>query len=148
MTTGNDASSQAIRSGLDPLRLVVIFYLVAAIILGMFLDRMLDKLFTAAGWRVTADLIPGIGWSTTAVLGIVLGVAIAIGCYLHPRTKQLSQEVASELMKVTWPSWSETRVSTIAVVVASLIAAVILFGIDTLSYQVMVDWLPKVWGNL
>ena len=35
-----------------------------------------------------------------------------------------------------------------AVVVASLVAAVILFGIDTLAYKMMVDWLPAVWGKL
>ena len=36
---------------------------------------------------------------------------------------------------MTWPTWAETRVSTVAVVVASLVAAVVLFGIDTLSLQ-------------
>jgi len=49
---------------------------------------------------------------------------------------------------VTWPSWAETRVSTIAVVIASLSAAVILFGIDTLAYKIMVNWLPALWGRL
>ena len=38
--------------------------------------------------------------------------------------------------------------STIAVVVASLVAAVLLFGMDTLSYKLMVDWLPALWGKL
>ncbi len=66
----------------------------------------------------------------------------------NPKIRQLSLEIASELMKVTWPSWEETRVSTIAVVVASLVAAVILFGIDWLSYKVMVEWLPALWGKL
>ena len=51
-------------------------------------------------------------------------------------------------MKVTWPTWAETRVSTLAVVVASLVAAVLLFGIDTLAYKLMVEWLPAVWGKL
>ena len=51
-------------------------------------------------------------------------------------------------MKVTWPTWGETKVATMAVVVASLVAALILFGIDTLSYKVMVEWLPTVWGKL
>jgi hypothetical protein len=29
-----------------------------------------------------------------------------------------------------------------------LVAAVILFGMDTLSYKLMVEWLPKLWGSL
>ena len=57
-------------------------------------------------------------------------------------------ETASELMRVTWPSWEETKVSTIAVIVASLVAGVILFFIDTLSYKLMVEWLPMFWGKL
>ena len=57
-------------------------------------------------------------------------------------------EVAGELMKVTWPTWYETRVSTIAVVIASLVAAVLLFCIDSVAYKLMVDWLPHLWGKL
>ena len=60
---------------------------------------------------------------------------------LHPGV------IATELMRVTWPSWEETRVSTFAVVIASVVAAVILFGIDTFSYKVMVDWLPALWRH-
>ena len=37
---------------------------------------------------------------------------------------------------------------TFAVVVASLVAAVLLFFIDTVAYKLMVDWLPAVWGKL
>ena len=42
----------------------------------------------------------------------------------------------------------ETRVSTVAVVVASVVAAVVLFVIDTLSYKLMVEWMPAMWGKL
>ena len=31
---------------------------------------------------------------------------------------------------------------------ASLVAAVLLFGIDTLGYKLMVEWLPALWGKL
>jgi preprotein translocase subunit SecE len=51
-------------------------------------------------------------------------------------------------MKVTWPSWDETRVATVAVIVASAVAAVVLFGIDTVAAKLMVDWLPALWGKL
>ena len=36
----------------------------------------------------------------------------------------------------------------VAVVVASLVAAIILFGIDSLAYKIMVSWLPALWGRL
>jgi preprotein translocase subunit SecE len=82
------------------------------------------------------------------LIGYLLAVGLAVGAYFHPRTHTLSLDVASELMKVTWPTWSETRTSTMAVVVASLVAAVLLFFIDTLAYNLMVEWLPSIWGKL
>jgi len=43
-----------------------------------------------------------------------------------PKTQTASLEVALELRRVTWPSLRETRAATVAVIVASAIAAVIL----------------------
>ncbi|MGQ0508339.1 MAG: preprotein translocase subunit SecE [Myxococcaceae bacterium] len=143
----DEASQQANRSGMDPQRLVVIFYLAFGIILALFFGKIFDTISDALGstWGRT-EIGEGLGWHVNNLLG----VAVAGGCvafaFLHPRVRQLSLEVASELMKVTWPSWAETRVSTVAVIVASLVSAVILFGIDTLAYKLMVEWLPHVWG--
>jgi len=39
--------------------------------------------------------------------------------------------------KVTWPSWPELTSSTILVLVASMIFALIVFVMDTLSKQVL-----------
>ena len=38
--------------------------------------------------------------------------------------------------------------STWAVVIASLVAGVLLFGIDTMAYKLMVQWLPALLGRL
>jgi preprotein translocase subunit SecE len=43
-----------------------------------------------------------------------------------PRTQTVSLETALELKRVTWPSLRETRAATVAVVVASFIASIIL----------------------
>jgi len=142
-----EASQQANRSGLDPKRLTVIFYLVAGIVLALFLEHVLGLLWTRAGWN-DRELFEGLGWRVTTLIGYALAAAVAVGMYLHPRTHRLSLETSAELMKVTWPSWSETRMSTFAVVVASVVAAVVLFFIDTLAYNMMVEWLPAVWGKL
>ena len=101
----------------------------------------------AAGWN-DREILEGLGWNTSTLVGFGIALAITLGTYLHPRTHALSLDVASELMKVTWPSWGETRVSTFAVVIASLVAAVILFGIDTFSYWMMVETLPGLWARL
>jgi preprotein translocase subunit SecE len=147
MATSNEASQQANRSGIDPKRLVVIFYLAAGVVLILFLDHVLSLVWARFGWS-DPELIEGLPLKPSSMIGFLLSVGAVAFCYLNPEIRQLSIEVATELMKVTWPSWAETRVSTVAVVVASAVAAVILFAIDTLAYKVMVDWLPALWGKL
>jgi preprotein translocase subunit SecE len=145
--SANDASQQANRSGMDPTRLVVISFLVFALVLSLFFDHMLEKLWSQFGLR-NPEVVDGLGWRVTTLVGVALAFGGAVAAWMTPRTKGLAHEVANELMRVTWPSWEETRVSTMAVVVASVIAAAVLFGIDTLSYKLMVDWLPTLWGKL
>src|SRR5437899_6251041 len=102
MATGTEASQQANRAGMDPRRLVVIFYLVGTIILALFFGHVIKPIWGNIGWH--DERLFGLeDWTTTNVVGALLAVAVAVGCYLHPRTKTLSLEVASELMKVTWP---------------------------------------------
>jgi preprotein translocase subunit SecE len=147
MATATEASQQSHRSVMDPKRLVVIFYLIAGIVLALFLEHVFGLLWAAAGWT-DREILEGLGWNTSTLVGFAIAFAAAIALYMHPRTHALSLDVASELMKVTWPSWPETRASTFAVVVASLVAALLLFFIDTVAYKMMVDWLPAVWGKL
>jgi preprotein translocase subunit SecE len=147
MASTSEASQQANRSGIDPKRLVIIFYLVSGVILALFMEHLLSTIWAQFGLP-DPEFIEGLQWRATTLLGVILSVVAVIVCYLHPRIHRLSLEVASELMKVTWPSWAETRVSTVAVVVASLVAAIILFAIDSLAYKIMVSWLPALWGRL
>jgi preprotein translocase subunit SecE len=142
-----EAAQQANRSGMDPVRLVVMFYLLGGAVLALFFGEVISLAWAKLGFA-DPELIEGLGWRATQMVGVVLAAALAVGAYAHPKTRSLSMEVASELMKVTWPSWGETRVATTAVVVASLVAAIILFGIDTLAYTLMVEWLPGLWGKL
>jgi len=143
----SESSEQANRAGMDPRRLVVIFYLVFGIVLALFLENMLSLLFARVGVSDT-DVVEGLGWQVSTIVGVVLAAGTLVAAWMNPRGHQLSLEVAGELMKVTWPSWDETRVATVAVIVASAIAAVVLFGIDTVAAKLMVDWLPALWGKL
>ena len=143
----DEASTQANRSGMDPNRLVLIFLIGFALIFTLFLQHVLGLLWAQVGWG-DPEVFEGTGWTLTTVLGAVIAIGLAALGWFHKRAHAVGHDIASELMKVTWPSWGETRVSTIAVVVASVIAAVILFGIDTLAYKVMVEWLPALWSRL
>jgi preprotein translocase subunit SecE len=131
---------------MDPKRLVVISDLVVGFIITLFLDHVLEQLLGRVGVS-NAVLIEGPDWRVSTLAAGLITLGGFTYAWFNPKTRNISVEVATELMRVTWPSWEETRISTFAVVIASLVAAVILFGIDTFSYKVMVDWLPIVWGK-
>src|SRR4051794_3950156 len=132
--SATDASQQANRAGMDPKRLVVVSYLVFGIIISLFLGHVFELLAARVGLS-NGRPIEGLDWKYTDIVGVIATVGLGTWAWMNPKTKALSLDVASELMRVTWPSWYETRVSTVAVVIASLVAAFILFFIDTLSYQ-------------
>ncbi len=147
MSSGTEASQQANRAGMDPKRLVVIAYLVFGFIIALFLDQLVEMVLARLGVNNTI-LIEGPDWRISTLVAALISIGGFAYAWFNPKSRNVSIEVATELMRVTWPSWEETRISTFAVVIASLVAAVILFGIDTFSYKVMVDWLPAVWGKL
>lgn len=144
----SEASEQANRAEIDPRRFVIISYLLLGLVLAFFFANILTRLFIELGIG-QKQLVSGIELSTPPyLLGFLLAVGSAIYCWLNPRIHTLSLEVATELKRVTWPSWEETRISTLAVVVASLVASVVLSAIDALSLRLMVDWLPMFWEKL
>jgi preprotein translocase subunit SecE len=147
VASASEASQQANRSGMDPKRLTIVFYLLAGIVFALFLDQILLLAWEPLGWP-NSEVVEGLGWRVTTLLGLGLSAAAVITCFAHPRVREISLDVASELMKVSWPPWDETRASTLAVVVASVVAAAILYVIDLGALQLMVSWLPALWEKL
>ena len=75
-------------------------------------------------------------WCT--VIGLGLTGATAVYLWINPRTHEVSLEIVAELRKVSWPSLAETRAATIAVIVASVISAVLL-GLFDVFWQFLTD---------
>jgi preprotein translocase subunit SecE len=46
------------------------------------------------------------------------------------KSQQFLKEVRHETRKVTWPTWQESRGTTLVVIVVVIITAVFLFGVD------------------
>ncbi|MFO0580989.1 MAG: preprotein translocase subunit SecE [Anaeromyxobacter sp.] len=107
----------------QPRRYVVIFYALSAIVLGFFFERVLSKVF--AGLRVN-DAPVFAGYAVSTLVGFGVAVAAAVVCWKVEKIRTLALQVAEELRRVTWPSFRETRAATVAVIVASAIAAVVL----------------------
>jgi preprotein translocase subunit SecE len=116
--------------GVDqPKRIVAVFYVIAALAMGMFLEKVLEIAFSQIGVN---DFTVFSDWTLSTVLGYALAVAAAVVVWRVPKTQQISLEIALELRRVTWPSLRETRASTIAVIIASFVAAAILGVFDLL----------------
>jgi len=107
----------------QPKRYVAIFYVLATIVLGKFLEKLAALVFSYT--RVNDFPILG-DWNLSSALGFLLAITAAVVVWRIPKTQTVSLEVALELKRVTWPSLRETRAATVAVVVASFIAAIIL----------------------
>ena len=112
----------------QPRRHVAIFYVLAAVAFGFFLERVVALAFSYA--RVNDFQVFGEGWSLSTVVGFVLAAAVAVVVWRVPKTQSASLEVALELRRVTWPTMRETRAATLAVIAASFVAAIILGGFD------------------
>jgi len=114
--------------GIDPKRMVAIFYVAAAIFLGIFLEKVLGILFTYTRWNDFP--VFGDDWTITTVVGYAIAAVAAVVAWRTPRSHAVSMEVAQELKKVTWPTLRETRAATVAVVVATFVAAALLGVFD------------------
>ena len=111
----------------QPKRIVAVFYVLAAIVLGVFLEKVTALVLSYS--RVNDFAVFG-DWTLSTIIGFALAVVVAVGVWRYPKTQAVSLEIALELRRVTWPSLRETRAATVAVIVASAIAAVILGVFD------------------
>src|SRR5512142_489636 len=111
----------------QPKRIVAIAFVVAALALGVFLEKVIELVLAYA--RVNDFAVVG-DWSLSTVLGFAIAAVAAIVVWRIPRTQTVSLEVALELQRVTWPTLRETRAATWAVIVASAVSAVILGMFD------------------
>ena len=119
-------------------RLIAIGYVVLGIATALFLEHVLLAIFGGFGptQPLTRPLVGEWTWSTVIAFALCSGTAVYL--WRHPKTHEVSMEIASELRKVSWPGWAETRAATIAVIVASIISAVLL-GLFDLFWQFVTD---------
>jgi preprotein translocase subunit SecE len=108
-------------SGVESKRIVAIFYFFAAIVVGIFLEKILGIAFSYARLNDTALL--GDEWTITTVLGYGIAAVLAVLAWRSPKVNAVSMQVAQELELVSWPNLRETRASTVAVVVFTFVAA-------------------------
>jgi preprotein translocase subunit SecE len=121
-------------------RLVAIGYVVMALLAGLFLESVLYAGFQAipATHPLTAPLWGDSAWNWSSVIGLAVAFGAAFYLWRLPKSREVSFEIVAELRKVSWPGLAETRAATIAVIVASLIAAALL-GLFDVLWQFLTD---------
>jgi preprotein translocase subunit SecE len=122
------ATGEAGQQGVDPKRIVALFFIGAAIFAGLFLEKILGIVFAYA--RLNDSTVFGEGWTVTTLIGFGAALGGAIFAWRNQRVQGVALEIAAELKKVTWPTFRETRAATIAVVVATFAAAIMLGVFD------------------
>lgn len=98
---------------------------------------VLDKLVTV-GWGTFAEPNAMVASGTA----VALAAGLVWGLQRHPRIRAWTDEVVAELAKVAWPSRRETSASTVVVVVASIIAAIIVGAFDA-AWSAITDLIYK-----
>ena len=119
-------------------RIVQIALVVLGILTGLFLEHVLLAAF--GSWNVTQPLTRPLwnDWTWCSFIGLAIAGAAAAYIWVTPKTHDVSLDIVAELRKVSWPSFPETRAATVAVIVASLIAAALLGMFDVL-WQFLTD---------
>ena len=119
-------------------RMVAIGYIALALLTGFFLEHVLLAGF--GGFTLTQPLTRPLwnDWTWSSVIGLLIAFGAAFYLWTNAKTRDVSFEIAAELRKVSWPGLAETRAATIAVIVASLIAAALL-GLFDVLWQFLTD---------
>ncbi len=101
---------------------------------GLVLWVVLSSFYGWAMGLVSAAInrpLIGVNFRLADLLGLVTAIAITLYLRRHERVSTFSMEVGNELSKVTWPTWQETRLSTIVVIVVTIVIAAILGLFDS-----------------
>lgn len=109
----------------------VVIGLTLYIILGELVGAVLKMFSASANFQVL-----GANFRLSHLIAMVASIGIAIALRRNERVHTYAMEVGSELSKVTWPTWKDTKRATIVVMITTLIIAAILGLLDL------------IWGTL
>ncbi len=124
-----------------PSRLVGISYFFFFVIMAMLFTHLCAAVLVLL--KMQDAMLLGVAKMTTSVtVGTVIALALTIYLWVNVKVRTLATEIGVELQKVTWPTFPEVRVSTVAVVITSFVAAAILFFFDVLSSNLITKWVP------
>lgn len=139
----SSSTSTGLNGGMDAKRIVGIAYAVFCIVGIFFFTSLIESIFAALRW--SNPMLLGVEQlSPASLIALLISVGIVVACFVNKKVYAGSLDIATELKRVTWPTLAETKVSTIAVIIVSVIASLILFFFDFVSSKIMSDWIPAL----
>jgi len=120
-------------------RFVNIAYVLVGLLVWVISARFLGWFFDLVWANFDRPLI-GTEFSRTDLMGLVVGGAAGVALKMNESVNTWALEVANELRKVTWPTWAETKLSTVVVIVTSIVVSAIL-GLFDAVWGVLTTWL-------
>jgi preprotein translocase subunit SecE len=97
------------------------------VVLGAFFSALLELFGTSTNVAVL-----GSNFRLGHLLAMLTSTAVAIALRRNERVHAYAMDVCSEIAKVSWPTWKDTKRATIVVIVTTLVIAVILGVLDLL----------------
>jgi preprotein translocase subunit SecE len=129
---------------MSPKRIVVISYVVSAVLAGYLLTRLVSRFVFEAFRFNNPHFFDLDELSVGSLIGYGVAIVGTVIAYRTPKLHELSLDVAAELRKVTWPGREEIRTSTVAVILASAVCALLLGVVyDFLGSKIMTEWIPS-----
>jgi preprotein translocase subunit SecE len=103
-------------------RFVYAAYFAGAIAIAFVVSKAADF-----AWFKLQNYRPVIGEPRDEIvmpLSAIVGALVAVYCWYRTRARQLAEEVATEMSKVTWPTREEVTNGTFVVIVTTLVSTV------------------------
>lgn len=110
--------------------LVTIFFAGVFLIFALVLSLAGADLFSLMHWHDTPIL--GNRFTTTTLIAVIIsGFGCLYAGVLNKKSKSYIEEIVTELNKVAWPTWKETRGNTVTVIITCVVASLILGVFDS-----------------
>lgn len=117
----------------DNTKIVFSCYLIIAVLGWLVLNNLLRSVAGYFDFYAYGNYIETI----VRLAPMALGIGLFFGLYRNTTSYNYMSEVIAELKKVTWPTSKDVSAATVAVIIAVLISAVLLFLFDSIwSYMI------------
>ena len=83
-------------------------------------------------WPLSNKPLLGEQFAMSDAFGLATGLVLMVSLWRNSGIRSWALDVGSELSRVVWPSWDETRSNTFIVIVVTIVIAFILGGFDLL----------------